>query len=248
MLMYLFWLVVIVIAVRGVWWVWKKRAPIKLQEYWKDKIKGFNECLETNPIVGIFKNIGYLGIVFAIILFGWEWNDRDFQRKSQAWNLVYLASGHGGDGGRIEALEYLKKKGSDFSGINLSKAVLDGIDLSGAILKGVDFKFASLVHADLSGANLQNCDFHFTDLSNANLENADIEGAKIYVTNLTGVDLKGINYGYDNKWILPFNVYDVKNPPEGFHEWCKKNECVEHNAEKWKKIFDKKRKAYQDHY
>jgi pentapeptide repeat protein len=202
--------------------------------YWAKLIRCLKN-VDSNPIIGIIKIFGYSGIFIPLILFTWEWSGRDFQRKSQAWNLIYLASGNGGDGGRKLALEYLNENGSDFTGIDLSNAILDGIDLSNAKLKGVNFENASLIGANLSGANLQKASFIKADLRGINLANANIRKTRIDNTDLRGANLKGIKiwkemylmYVMHRHQFYACNIANVINAPEGFDKWCKKQKCIE---------------------
>lgn len=110
------------------------------------------------------------------------------QRKTkhyQAWQVINLAQGKGGSGGRIDALRDLVKDGESLDGADLSHAWLSNADLSGASLQG----------ARLDSANLQAANLTDVDLSGASLVGADLTGVTFRRTNLWGADLRGAMLG-----------------------------------------------------
>ena len=107
---------------------------------------------------------------------------------------------------------------ADFSGANLSGALLfkaslynanlSGADLSKANLHDASFQTANLSKANLVGADLRAADLAFAnlteaDLSGANLTQADLDGANLTQANLSGANLtqaslSGANLGGAN--------------------------------------------------
>jgi len=77
------------------------------------------------------------------------------------------------------------------SGADLSRAVLSGAVLSGAFLNGVDLSDAVLSDADLRGAVLSRADLRRADLSGAVLSGADLSRADLRRADLSGADLSG---------------------------------------------------------
>ena len=92
----------------------------------------------------------------------------------------------------------------NFSGIDLSWALLKGVSLPGidfveAILKGADLQQSDLqggefMDAIFEGANLSGADLSNANLEGANLTYADLSEANLIAANLKGVNLKGTNF------------------------------------------------------
>jgi uncharacterized protein YjbI with pentapeptide repeats len=150
---------------------------------------------------------------------------------------------------------------------------LSNANLSGAILKSAELREVHLSNANLSGAELSHADLYEAVLNQANLSGADLNqanifGAIFYQANLTEtkfyeVDFSGIDLSEANlrnsdlcfirKWrdikrIELANIFNVKNPPDGFIEWA-----IEHGAvsieddEEWKKLIREKKKQGANH-
>jgi len=134
-------------------------------------------------------------------------------------------------------LQFANLSGADVSEANLSGALLTEANLSGANLSNTNLIEAGLFFAELSetklrGANLSKANFHMANLSHSNLSHAYLSGADVSGVNFSGVDLseanlrksnlRGIKNWRDIKSIKQANIYNVKNPPDGFKEWAKK--------------------------
>jgi uncharacterized protein YjbI with pentapeptide repeats len=89
-------------------------------------------------------------------------------------------------GGKQADLSKMNLEGLDFTGGQLSKAVMVGTNFTKATLKGADLSEADLFGATLSFANLQNA-----NLSSAVLRGASLRGANLTKANLTDADLRG---------------------------------------------------------
>jgi uncharacterized protein YjbI with pentapeptide repeats len=89
-------------------------------------------------------------------------------------------------GGKQADLSKKSLVGMDFTGANLSKAILVGTNLAQATLRG-----ANLSEADMFGAVLSESDLQSADLSGAVLRGASLRGANLTKANLTDADLRG---------------------------------------------------------
>ncbi len=87
---------------------------------------------------------------------------------------------------------------ASLKGTNLSNAVLNGLnldqaDLSGATLTNAQARAVSLMDADLSGSVLTKLDLRGANLQNANLTGAHLTNANLSNSRLVGADLTGAN-------------------------------------------------------
>jgi len=118
---------------------------------------------------------------------------------ARAWEIVGRKVS--GNSGKIEALEFLNKRGTPLIGIDLSAKThggsvwLRGVDLSGAnlsdtnLLEAILFD-ANLSHANLFRANLSHANLFRANLSHANLSQADLCGATLYLALLDAADFR----------------------------------------------------------
>ena len=120
--------------------------------------------------LAILKHAARLSVLVAVVVLLIAYVDhREEQRKArhyQAWQVIDLAQGKPGSGGRIGALQDLAEDGVSLAGIDVSGAWLHQIRLTGA---------------DLDDANLTKA-----DLTEANLEGAFLQDAHLYQANLAG--------------------------------------------------------------
>jgi uncharacterized protein YjbI with pentapeptide repeats len=84
--------------------------------------------------------------------------------------------------------------GADFSGMNLTNAVLgngslQGANFSGTNLNGVNLINSQMQGANFSGANLTSAEIQFVNLTGANLTGANLTGANFNGSTRTGVTL-----------------------------------------------------------
>jgi uncharacterized protein YjbI with pentapeptide repeats len=108
--------------------------------------------------------------------------------RHRAWQAIESARGKPGDLGRLEALQYLNKRGISLARIDLSLASLPELRIEKANLQGAILIEADLPNAVLSGANLMEADLTYAKLPRANLVGADLRRAT-----LTGADLRMAN-------------------------------------------------------
>lgn len=100
--------------------------------------------LRTWAFLDLLDLVARFTIIFAVIFYFVEADDRRKQKHYQAWQVINSAQGKGGSGGRIQALEELKREQVSLAGVDLSKGWFLGIDLQSA---------------NLQSANLQNAKF-----------------------------------------------------------------------------------------
>jgi len=150
--------------------------------------------LEHWAFLDILKYVGRFSILTSIVLgvvvYVMEADERvmqaENQRKAkhyQAWQVINLAHGKPGSGGRIDALRDL----------NEDRVSLNGVDISNAFLPDIDLKYAKLSYANLSGADLKNANFSGAELRKTNLAGADLKIAKFSRADLQRANLSGTN-------------------------------------------------------
>ena len=193
----------------------------------------------------VLEYFGTLSLLVAAASYFGESKDRIKQKHYQAWQVINLAQGKGGSGGRIDALEELHQDGVPLVGVDVSDAFLQGVDLNGANLLRANFHSADirdgsfvgsqLEYADLTSANFRHADLQKAALQNANLEDADLFGADLGQADLTGAhlgkadlrntDLHGIKW-QEIAEIKLANLFGVKKAPTGFLDWAVKMGAV----------------------
>jgi len=133
----------------------------------------------------------------SVILAAWQYvrgaDEREKVRQYQAWQVLGLAHGKGGSGGRIAALRDLLSDGVDLSGVDLSKAWLHAAFLANARLTYAKFDSADLRRSDLQGANLAVASGRGAIFYTANLQNAFITGADFQGALMIGAQLCGLH-------------------------------------------------------
>jgi uncharacterized protein YjbI with pentapeptide repeats len=221
----------------------------------------------------ILGHIGRLTILIAVITYFMEADERRTQAENQqktkqyqAWQVITLAQGKTGGGGRKNALEDLHKDKIALVGVDVSKAFLLDLNLENARLYKANFAEALIWQANLVGAkfdkaNLAGVDITYTKLAEAKFINSNLTGAQIIFSDLTRIDLQGVNlagatFKYVNlyqanlkdiknwqkiKSLEYTNIYGVKNPPEGFLKWATEQGAISiENRNEWIKLFNEK--------
>jgi hypothetical protein len=203
------------------------------------------------PLVELLEYLGSFSILFAAIVYFAGSQDRLKQKHYQAWQVINTAQGKGGNGGRIDALEELNRDGVSLVGVDVSGAYLQGLRLNGAQarranfagadLRDSDFHQASLPDADLHYANLRGADLRKVNLAGASLNDADLAGADFAGADLDNADLgqanlRGANLDHITNWqrlrsLDKANILEVRNAPEGFVDWARKEGAVEVKTE-----------------
>ena len=138
----------------------------------------------------IFDNLESIALGSAGIIFLLEAKDRQKRDHYEAWQVINLAQGQPGSGGRIQALQDLNRDGVDLKGVDVSMADLSGIDLRGANLKHANFSYTQLDSANLEGACLDNANFESANIFGANLRDAILYNTRLENANLSEADLE----------------------------------------------------------
>ena len=118
---------------------------------------------------------------------------------SDAWSRLYTATGQGGDGGRVWALETLHGHDGILLNVNLNNAFLQGLNAPGIVLSRSRLRNCQLDFCVLTGAGLNMCDctgarFFGCDLTSAFLGDTIFERASIGDCDLRGADLRGARF------------------------------------------------------
>ncbi len=204
----------------------------------------------------VLEYLGTFSVLVAVVFYFAERGDRVRTRHYQAWQVINTAQGHGGSGGRIEALQELNHDGVPLTGVDASQAFLQGISLQGARLQRCDLHAADMRDSDLEAARLDFCNLASTnlrganlaaaqlddaDLTNADLNGSNLSGADLSRTDLSRADLRGTDLrGLAWQDVVSFrnaNVRDVRNAPQGFVEYALSHGAVSVESDKdWQRM------------
>lgn len=171
--------------------------------------------LKRWAFIEIIENLGKLSVLFALVLFITESDERANLKSHQAWQVVTTAYGKPGDLGRIVAIQDLADQNYSLLEVDVSNAYLRRLDIGdknamawGAKFNDTDLKAANLRGTRFSAAHFERSKLHYADLSNtkldytylrcaefikANLRNASLEGAHLEFANFYGANLEGAN-------------------------------------------------------
>ena len=146
----------------------------------------------------ILEYAGRFTVLVAVILYFMSADERQKEKHYQAWQVINLAQGKPGSGGRIDALEELNRDKVTLEGVNLSGAWLREVKLPEALLNGADLSDTDLVKADLSYAEMHSAKIQGANISKAKLyevclKKADLTWANLEETNLSNTILDGAN-------------------------------------------------------
>jgi uncharacterized protein YjbI with pentapeptide repeats len=151
----------------------------------------------------VFETLGKFAIVVTVVLWIKERPQRDQAAIYQAWQVINLAAGQHGSGGRVEALQDLNRKRVDLMSLsapnsNLTKmrlphAYLSFADLRRSLLGGADLHESELYATDFRGAYVGGVDFR-----DGLLEKANFSGNTTHIsdTKFDGADLKSADFSF----------------------------------------------------
>lgn len=207
-------------------------------------------ALSNWKFLEVLEYMGSLSVLVAVLFYFSESGDRTKQKHYQAWQVINTAQGKGGSGGRLEALQELNADHIPLVGVDISGAFLQGIRLEGAKLirsnfsaadaRNSDFRYADFGDADLSSANFRGSDFYKASFQGAQANDADLSGADLTEANFSGANFANADLRHANlsniRWreivnLKMANIYDVKNPPDGFVPWAVQNGAVATESE-----------------
>lgn len=168
---------------------------------WIDwQIERLIRCFRSSAFFNLLTSLVLL-VTAASLIFGvWFYYEH---RHYQAWQVISLAQGKSGDGGRLQALQELNKDRIVLAGVDVANAYLVSINLQGANLQGANMVDTNLQGTNLSKANLQGVDLQKANLYlaflqganllKANLREANLQKAILWEANLQGTNLRGAN-------------------------------------------------------
>jgi hypothetical protein len=209
-----------------------KHKLVALFAYIDLKCKPTSDYLKRCNILDICSHIvrasAFISIIVGVIFYVVGCPQRRIQAENQrkakqyqAWQVINIAQGKTGSGGRIDALQDLNKDGISLVGVDVSQAYLPQLNLEKAYLSKANFSMANLFGATLSNAVLQDANLSGADVSEANLRGTNLSGA-----NLSEANLLDIENWQKIKSIKLANIYGVNNPPEGFVKWATEQGAV----------------------
>jgi hypothetical protein len=195
--------------------------------------------LENWAFLEVLEYLGRFSVLIAVIFYFAESGDRLKQKHYQAWQVINSASGKGGSGGRIDALQELNHDRVPLTGVEASSAFLQSIQLPNAQLSRCDFHASDLRSSNFAQANLTFCGLESTNfrssnfaaarLQDADLTNADLTGSNFKDSDLTRTDLEKADLRYADfkavNWkdvgdLKLANIYGLKNAPDGFVQFA----------------------------
>jgi hypothetical protein len=183
----------------------KWHVPIVFVEWVCWQISPF---LRQLSFLEVLKYLSRLAVIVAVIFYIWGCEDRQKAKHYQAWQVINLAQGKTGSGGRKDALQDLHKDKVSLAGVDISKAHLLELKLENADLREANLAEARLPNANLcrakllsanitgtvlNGANLDRAELTYANLSGAELTDANFSGAVLYDANLADADLVDTN-------------------------------------------------------
>ncbi len=150
----------------------RRPAPRSL---WTAPFAWFDWCLEWLvywisgwAVIQVLQFVAVFATAFTVL---WtaskylaETDDRQRQTVDQAWQVVSAGQVQGGNGGRVQALEFLNKENQDLVGVDAPGAFLPKLDLEGAKLNWANFRDSAL-----DGANLREAELWRANLRNVYL-------------------------------------------------------------------------------
>jgi len=153
---------------------------------------------------GVFFALEVAVVLVTIVAFWIDYIDRSVEREAQSWSVLAIKAS--GNSGKVPALEYLKRRQADLSGLNLScdandglwdaerltcqrRPFFDGLDLS----PGFWNRRVRIVNSDFSGATFQGA-----DLSRANAAGVRFIGAQMYRTRFVGAELTDTRFDWSS--------------------------------------------------
>ena len=185
-----------------------KKIPTIYKPYYfleKRVLEPVDAWIKRQASISIFSQLAILAAIVAFI--GGE-NVRRNNEVFAAWQTITSAEGQSGNGGRIEALQFLNSRPLRFPWIGWTKEdwywderqqkcklkrligrrwkrePLVGLSAPDAYLANIHLCGANLIEADLRGADLKGA-----DLSRADLDDADLSEAQLWDADLSGADL-----------------------------------------------------------
>jgi uncharacterized protein YjbI with pentapeptide repeats len=163
----------------------------RIQIFWRYLLARSRASPIISNAIPVADALGKLAILFTIVNYFWEAPDRTRSRHYQAWQLIDLAHGVRGDGGRRDALKDLVADNVDLTGIDLSQANLDGFDFRGIRLRGATFIQSSLNNAKFGCKPGYRITYNIRDIYDTCLTVTSLYDIVFTNTPMSGVDFSG---------------------------------------------------------
>jgi hypothetical protein len=126
------------------WKVWRDRWRGRAWLLWPEWVlRWIAFQAQKSAAFKVLELAGRLVILIALIQWWMERGDRLEAKHNQAWTLIVMSRGAGGDAGRKSALEHLAADGVSLAGAPLDGASIAHIFLTEAYLAGATFTKSS---------------------------------------------------------------------------------------------------------
>jgi uncharacterized protein YjbI with pentapeptide repeats len=211
--------------------------------------------LSRSSLLEFLEYCSTFSILIAVIFYFRDAPERRKVSHYQAWQVINIAQGKGGSGGRGDALHELNEDHVPLVGVDLSEAFLQNLDLQHADLrrskfhntdlKGANLSQSNLEQSALVSANLRNSQLVGVNFSEATLFDSDLSGAVLTGCDLSQADLRTADLAGVMDWNSITNVkladiHGIQNAPEGFIAWAKSKGAVDLESDKdWEAAIQK---------
>ena len=117
--------------------------------------------LEKHKVFTILEKLGYLSLVFGLLIFLLEIPQKNKKLEYEAWEIINDNQGVPASGGRLKALQDLNQKSFirggqvSLAGINLENAIIPQINLENSILSNSNFTDANLTNIKITKKELR---------------------------------------------------------------------------------------------
>jgi uncharacterized protein YjbI with pentapeptide repeats len=138
---------------------------------------------KLHKLIGEIQRYGVLLTPVSILLVYLGYKSQTY---NTAWTAISSARQSTVDGGRREALTYLRENGRSLQGASLSHSLLSYVEL-----KKADLNRSELINADLFAADLRDASLWGAHMKDANLQFAQLQGANLLYADLRCADLRG---------------------------------------------------------
>ena len=191
--------------------------------------------LSKSSLLEFLEYCSTFSILIAVIFYFRDAPERKKLSHYQAWQVINIAQGKGGSGGRGDALHELNEDHVPLVGVDLSEAFFQNLDLKQADLRrskfhNTDLKSANLTQSNLEqsalvSANLRSCRLVGVNFSQATLFDSDLSGAVLTGCDFSQADLRNTDMTGIVDWksiagIKLADIHGIQNAPDGFVSWA----------------------------
>jgi hypothetical protein len=208
------------------------KEPILGPERWRHTLKQLPHALKRLlKRLGIwlsdppwwFSN-GLVALFISLVVFALQYQgDREpdaanhsFEQNAQRLeNLRFVRESSQNHSNGPFPFAKLDLQGQFLSGLRLPKADFSGANLSGAVLYFTNLDGADFLEANLKGANLLGASLTGAILEGAHLTNAEFSGARLPGADLGGSDLTGADFAYATLTGVRFSTAEFREDANG---------------------------------